>query len=173
MGWSKCDDVREGTAMPLTRTFVPGRRFDRRLIPPFVIGVLDVFAIGFGMGVPIFAILLGFPVGWWLARQRAGEGVSRDSMRAALVWASLLAAVSFVVLAVVWGPLVPNAFDPEFDTKAFGIPLILYTSQASMIGWLTLMIVISPVLQGMAVLTGAVAGFAAKPKKPRSSEPSA
>lgn len=151
--------------MSLTRAFVPGRRFDRRLLPPFVIGLLDVFAIGFGMGVPIFAILLGFPVGWWLARRRAAEGVSRDSMRAALVWAGLLAAASFVVLAVVWGPQVPNAFDPEFDAKAFGIPLILYTPQASMVGWLILMTVISPALQAMAVLTGAVAGFAVKPKK--------
>ena len=157
--------------MPLTRTFVPGRRYDRRLIPPFVIGLLDVFAIGFGMGVPIFAILLGFPVGWWLARRRAAEGVSRDAMRAALVWAGLLAAASAVVLAIVWGPQVPNAFDPDFDAKAFGIPLILYTSQASMIGWLALMIVISPVLQGMAVLTGAVAGFAAKPKRPKADAP--
>jgi len=158
--------------MSLTRSLVPGRRFDRRLIPPFVIGLLDVFAIGFGMGVPIFAILLGFPVGWWLARQRAAEGVSHDAMRAALVWAGLLAAASFVVLAVVWGPLVPNALDPDFDTEAFGIPLILYTSQASMIGWLVLMVLVSPILQGMAVLTGAVAAFAAKPKERPSGKPS-
>ena len=152
--------------MPLARSFVPGRRFDRRLIPPMVIGLLDVFAIGFGMGVPVFAILLGFPVGWWLARQRAAEGVSHSSMRAALVWAGLLAGVSAVVLAIIWGPQVPNAFDPAFDAKEFGIPLILYTSRASTIGWLLLMMVISPLLQAMAVLTGAVVAFAMKPKQP-------
>ncbi len=27
---------------------------------------LDVICVGAGMGVPIFCILLGLPVGWWI-----------------------------------------------------------------------------------------------------------
>jgi len=141
----------------------PGQRVDRYLVPATVIGILDVLAIGAGMGVPIFAILLGFPVGWWLARHRAAEGASRTSMRLTLAWAGGLAIVSAVVLALLWGPSVPHAFDPAFDAAEFGIPLILYGSQASMIGWLLLMMVISPVLQAMALLSGAVLAFAVKP----------
>lgn len=150
--------------MSYARRFVPGPRFERRLLPSIVIGLLDVFALGLGMGVPIFAILLGFPVGWWLARRRAAAGLDQAAARAALVWGGLLAAASFAVLALVWGPHLPKAFDPAFDAAKWGIPLILYTSRASTIGWFVLMLVVSPVLQAMAVVTGAVAGFAAGPK---------
>lgn len=152
--------------MSYARRFVPGVRFERRLIPAIVIGFLDVFAIGFGMGVPIFAVLLGFPVGWWLARRYAPSGPDPRAARAALTWAALLAGASFAVLLLVWGPHLPKAFDPAFDAAEWGIPLILYTSQASIIGWFVLMLVIGPMLQAMAVLTGAMAAFAVAPKTP-------
>ncbi|MCX6539756.1 MAG: hypothetical protein NT151_12605 [Acidobacteria bacterium] len=42
--------------------FIPASRVFR--IAAFV--AIDVVAVGLGMGVPIFAILLGFPVGWFL-----------------------------------------------------------------------------------------------------------
>ena len=148
--------------------------FERRLIPAIAIGLADVFVIGLGMGIPVFAILLGFPVGWWLTRRRAvadalplEADAPRASIRALLGAAGALAFASFVVLLVVWGPHIPGAFDPGFDAAEFGIPLILYGSQASMVGWLVLMLVISPVLQFMAVLTGGVAGLAAKRRTPR------
>ena len=136
--------------------------FWRTQLPAIAIGMLNVFSIGIGMGVPLFAILLGFPVGWWLARRPAARALARADTRAALrallIQAGALAGVSFLVLLVVWGPHLPKAFDPAVDTSGFGIPLILYGEQASMIGWLVLMLVISPALQFMAVAaTGAVA----------------
>jgi hypothetical protein len=45
-------------------------------------------------------------------------------------------------------------FDPGADLANFGIPLILYEPRASFIGWLVLMIVISPVLQLLTTLLG-------------------
>lgn len=145
--------------------------FERRLIPAIVVGLIDVFAIGFGMGVPIFAILLGFPVGWWYAPRAAAalppeSDVPRATLRALLGAAVALAGVSLAVLLVVWGPHIPKAFDPAFSAAEWGIPLILYTSRASTIGWLLLMLVISPALQFMAVLTGGAAGLAAKRREP-------
>ena len=46
-------------------------------------------------------------------------------------------------------------FDPAADLANFGIPLILYEPTASFIGWLVLMIVISPFLQFLMMLFGA------------------
>ncbi|PIY33727.1 MAG: hypothetical protein COZ07_01140, partial [Candidatus Infernicultor aquiphilus] len=31
--------------------------------------VLDLFCIAMGMGVPIFCILFGFPMGWYIAKR--------------------------------------------------------------------------------------------------------
>ena len=45
-------------------------------------------------------------------------------------------------------------FDPRADLANFGIPLILFDPQASFIGWLVLMIAISPFLQLLATLFG-------------------
>lgn len=31
--------------------------------------LIDIICVGVGMGVPIFCILLGFPLGWYIARR--------------------------------------------------------------------------------------------------------
>ncbi len=46
-------------------------------------------------------------------------------------------------------------FDPSADLANFGIPLILFDPTASFVGWLALMIVISPFLQFLMTLFGA------------------
>jgi hypothetical protein len=145
---------------------VTGQPFWRTQLPSIAVGLADVFAIGLGMGVPIFAIIAGFPIGWWLARRAkdtapsVAEASAVRPLRALLIQAGALAGVSLLVLAVVWGPHVPKAFDPAVDASGFGIPLILYGEQASMIGWLVLMLVISPILQFMATVTGGAVALA-------------
>jgi len=141
--------------------------FWRTHLPTITIGLLDVFLIGLGMGVPFFAILLGFGVGWALARRPAPAATVPDDpvrvrARSLLGSAGALAVLSFFVLLVVWGPTLGNAFDPGFDAAEWGIPLILYTSRASTIAWYALMLVVSPLLQAMAVLTGGVVGLAVR-----------
>lgn len=143
-------------------------------LPYIVIGLLDVFAIGLGMGVPVLALILGAGVGWWLVRRGPhvlhevlpapeGPSIPRTALRSLLGQSAALVCVSFVVLLAVWGPSIPLAFDPEFDTAAAGIPLIFYTPHASMIGWLILMIVVSPLLQFAMTVTGGALALAARP----------
>lgn len=149
---------------------MPKEPFWRTHLPAIAIGLLDVFLIGIGMGVPFFAILLGFGVGWWLARRPAPLTVVPDDpvrvrARSLLGSGGALAALSFFVLLAVWGPTLGNAFDPDFDAAGWGIPLILYTSQASTIAWYSLMLVISPLLQLMAVLTGGVVALSLRARR--------
>jgi hypothetical protein len=117
---------------------------------------LDVLCTGMGMGVPIFCILLGLPVGWYIV-QRLIEGGLELARMLAQVWryAIATAAVTFVGMAILWGMTAPMLFDPAADLANFGIPLILYEPRASFIGWLVLMIFISPFLQFLMALFGA------------------
>lgn len=117
------------------------------LLALIVFGAVDVLATGFGMGVPFFTIILGFFVGGWLAGQR--------DLRFALRWSAIYAGLTFVMMAVIWGPKFALLADPAFSAKDFGIPLILYTSTASFLGWQALMIFGGPVLQFMASATSA------------------
>jgi hypothetical protein len=54
---------------------------------------------------------------------------------------------TLVVMVAIWGRSVAMFFDPASDFENFGIPLILYSPKASFIGWLALMMLISPLLQ--------------------------
>jgi len=58
-------------------------------------------------------------------------------------------------MALLWGHFVTMLFDPAANLANFGMPMILFEPQASFIGWLALMIVISPFLQFLMTLFGA------------------
>ena len=116
---------------------------------------LDLACVGLGMGVPILCILLGLPVGWYIARRvttrtlRVGQMLGK-----VLAGAALTSAFTFVMMGLLWGRCVVMLFDPSADLANFGIPLILYEPKASFIGWLVLMIIISPFLQLLMTLFG-------------------
>ncbi len=59
-------------------------------------------------------------------------------------------------MALLWGPAGRMLFDSSADVAEFGMPLILYTPRASFVGRLILMMVISPFLQFLMTLFGAV-----------------
>jgi hypothetical protein len=119
--------------------------------------IVDLLCVGMGMGVPVFCILLGFVTGWYLARRAVAEGrVTRTILRRVLLGAILASAVTFVLMAAVWGPVVPMAFDSGYDFENFGIPMLLFEPWASFVGWLVLMILVSPFLQ---LLTTVFAGY--------------
>lgn len=144
--------------------------FWRTHLTTIVVGLLDVFSIGLGMGVPVLAIPFGLGVGWWFVGRPVPASVVEDDpvrirTRGLVTAAAALAAVSLVVLLVVWGMSIGIAFDPDMTASEWGIPLILYTSQASKIGWLLLMLVVSPALQFMAVVTGGVLRLAHRPRR--------
>ena len=130
---------------------------------------LDVVAVGMGMGVPIFCILLGFPAGWyavWIAAARLERergpadlpppgGVSVGLLRQVFVYALVASGVTLLAMAVLWGWWgLAALFDPATDYSQLGMPLLLFEPKASFIGWLVLMIVVSPVLQLLAMVFG-------------------
>jgi hypothetical protein len=72
-----------------------------------------------------------------------------------LLYATLTASVTLLGMVVIWGPTISFLFDPGRDLANTGVPMILYEPMASFIGWLVLMIVISPFLQLLTTLFGA------------------
>ena len=110
--------------------------------------VIDLLCAGLGMGVPFFNILLGFPLGWFLVHKlSAGETRIEPILKNTFILALLASAFTLLVMCLIWGGTVALLFDPTADLANFGIPQILYTPVASFIGWLVLMVFISPFMQ--------------------------
>ena len=110
--------------------------------------VIDILCTGAGMGVPIFCIIFGFLTGWGiikiiLLRTNDLNEIFRKSIKYGIV----TTLVTFVLMLIIWGVAIIVFFNNGYDFKNFGHPLILYDPKLSFIGWLTLMIVISPLLQ--------------------------
>ena len=113
-----------------------------------IFAFLDLICLGMGMGVPIFCILFGFVVGWYIVRRvTPNEENPKDILKKSFKYAVTTSLFTFVVMAILWGPTIKLLFIPGYDFKNFGIPLILYDPKISFIGWLVLMIFISPFLQ--------------------------
>ena len=121
-----------------------------------IFAFLDLICVGMGMGVPIFCILFGFIVGWYIVRRvTLQEENQKKILKKSLKYAVTTSLFTFVVMAVLWGPTIKLLFNPGYDFKNFGIPLILYDPKISFIGWLVLMIFISPFLQLLSTIFGA------------------
>ncbi len=121
------------------------------IVPLLLFLFLDLLAVGAGMGVPIFAILFGFLVGWFAPRVLAeGAPDVRSLLRRCVVAALLTSAFTFLLMLLIWGPMTRMLFDPAADIANFGIPMILYEPVASFVGWIVLMVCISPFLQALA-----------------------
>ena len=126
--------------------------FSRKLLVPFLAFlILDLLAVGAGMGVPIFAIPFGFLTGWLAPPVLAETAPDLHSLlRRCVVAALLTSAFTFLLMLLIWGPKIGMLFDPAADIAHFGIPQILYQPVASFIGWIVLMVVLSPFLQALA-----------------------
>jgi hypothetical protein len=132
----------------------------KRLINAVFI-ILDILSIGMGMGVPILTILFGLLVGWYLPLYlELPEQISKISLKKLLKAAMLTSAVSLVVLGAIWLPALSWLADPAKDLARFGMPLILFEPRASFIGWIALMVVVSPFLQFLMTVLGAVVRIA-------------
>jgi len=108
------------------------------------------------MGVPFFCILMGIPLGWFLVLYvTASVSGTREVMLKVITYAAIAATITMVAMLILWLPLSKMLFDPGNDLSTAGVPLILYEPRASLIGWLGLMIMVSPVLQLLTTLFGA------------------
>ena len=112
--------------------------------------IFDVVLAGIGMGLPILNILAAFIIGWYFPAAPGANGIGR--LRAGLHLSAAAAIVTSIIMFAIWSPEIAKALDPAFDYTSFGIPQILYTPIASFIGWMVLMIFISPFLQMLASL---------------------
>jgi hypothetical protein len=120
--------------------------FSKKAIIAYVL--IDVACVGLGMGVPIFCILFGFFVGWYIAKKHFSPGKKFDEgYRKTLKIALLSVFFTFLQMVVVWWEGVTMLFNPKSDFKNFGHPFLLYDPLVSFVGWLVLMIVLSPLLQ--------------------------
>ncbi len=110
--------------------------------------VLDMICMGMGMGVPIFNIVFGFLVGWYIARRISlNPNEMKDIFKELLLYSCITACVTLVGMILIWGWSITILQASDEEIVNFGLPLILYTPRASLIGWLILMILISPFLQ--------------------------
>lgn len=124
------------------------RRF---LFPAVLFCFLDLVAVGAGMGIPVFAIFLGAVVGWFAPSILSSHALNlRRLLKMCLITACLTSGFTLVLMVIIWGPISRMLLDPAADFANFGIPLILFDPKASFIGWIVLMVVISPVLQLLA-----------------------
>ena len=116
--------------------------------------IFDVVLAGIGMGVPFFCILAGFVIGWYLP-SAPSTTKTRQGLRGSIVLAVAVAMFTVFVMFVIWSPAIAQAMDPAFDYEGFGIPQILFDPVASYIGWMLLMIVVSPILQMLTMVFSA------------------
>lgn len=72
-----------------------------------------------------------------------------------VAYAIITSAFTVLLMAIIWLPAVLMLSDPTADLANYAIPMILYEPLASFIGWLVLMILISPFLQMLMTLFGA------------------
>lgn len=117
--------------------------------------IVDLLCVGMGMGVPFFCILFGFLVGWYITkRETIATSNVKSILREVFVYAIVTSTFTFVVMSVIWGSTIPMLFDPSADFQNFGHPFILYDPKVSFVGWLVLMILISPFLQLLTTIFG-------------------
>ena len=110
--------------------------------------VANLVCVGMGMGVPIFCIVFGFFVGWYIVKRVSLDDADvRIVLQRTSIYSLIVPTSTLVLMLILWGPTVKMLFDPTADLANFGIPLILYEPKASFVGWLVLMILISPFLQ--------------------------
>jgi len=119
--------------------------------------LLELLSIAMGMGVPFFTILLGFIVGLYIPRIIPPSlELSPQYLGSLLRVALVTSAITIVIMAGIWLPTLKWLFDPTLDISNFGIPMILYTPRASFVGWIILMVLISPFLQFLMTLFGSI-----------------
>lgn len=111
--------------------------------------VVDLICLGpLGMTVPFFSILLGFPVGWYLAKRLYTPDLNvKILLRGIFKYALFTSGFTFIIMILAWGRIIPMLWGPTYNIAHFGLPMILYDPVASFIGWVILMIIISPFLQ--------------------------
>jgi len=87
-------------------------------------------------------------VGWVAAgRARAQTSDLPAALRLVLRYALLTCAWTLLLMLVIWGPFAFRYAQPGADLTQTGVPMFLFEPGASFVGWVVLMVLISPFLQ--------------------------
>ncbi len=118
--------------------------------------IIFIILSGIGMGVPILNIFFGFWVGWYSTRRaKILYNEQKKRFSKIFIYSLFCAGITLIMMLAIWGSTIPMLFDPTADLANFGHPMILYDPRISFMGWLVLMIIISPILQLMASIFSA------------------
>jgi len=110
--------------------------------------ILDTLFVGIGMGVPILNIIFGFPVGWYIIKRLSNSPRNlKENLGVMLKYSFYTSLITFIWMVIIWVPISTMLINPTADLAHFGIPMILYDPKISFIGWIILMVFISPFLQ--------------------------
>lgn len=130
---------------------------NRKAVQIAIFLFFELLSIGMGMGVPFFTILYGFFVGLVIPWKIIPDFDFSPQGLASILKKALITSIStFVLMAILWLPSLKWLYDPSLDIPNFGIPMILYSPTASFIGWIILMVIISPFLQFLMTIFGSV-----------------
>jgi hypothetical protein len=133
------------------------------LKPAIYFCLLDVLLVGLGMGIPVAPIVFGVVIGWFIPQIFNHELFDIVAIIQKSILTSIVTSLfTMVMMIIIWGPISLMLFDKNADINNFGIPLILFDPKASFIGWIILMIIISPVLQLLTTSFGAIVRIAWK-----------
>jgi len=119
----------------------------------FVI-VFNIALTGLGMGVPIFNILLSLPFGYYLNKGSKEE--QKQRLQRVLKVSLFLSGLTLLLMLVIWLPALKWLTDPALDVANFGHPFWLYDPEISFMGWIALMVFVSPILQMLGLVFGGV-----------------
>ena len=110
--------------------------------------ILDTFFVGIGMAIPFLCILFGFAVGWYLSKRLTISKMNTNQILTKILkYGFITSFITFILMILIWGPFMTMLLNPNTNFENFGIPMILYDPKISFIGWIMLMIFISPFLQ--------------------------
>jgi hypothetical protein len=123
----------------------------------FIYIIIDLLFVGpFGMGVPFFSVLLGFPVGWYLAKRIYRPGLDVKIILSRIFkYNCITSGFTLILMVLIWATFIPMLWNANTDFINFGIPMILYDPKASFVGWIVLMIFISPFIQFLTTIFAA------------------
>ena len=115
--------------------------------------IINLVCTGAGMGIPIFNIAFGLVVGWYLVRRNLLYTKENNILLHKLMINGFITSmVTLIFMLLIWGWSVSFLWDKSEKILNFGIPMLLYQPKASLIGWLVLMIIISPFLQFLLII---------------------
>lgn len=126
---------------------------DRFGLTVFII-LLNLVLTGIGMGVPILNIIFSLPMGYYLNKGRQEDQKLR--LQRVLKLSLLLSGFTLLLMLIIWLPALKWLTDPSLDVANFGHPYWLYDPKISFIGWIVLMVFVSPILQMLGHVFGGV-----------------